>query len=388
MRRPSLRGLVGSLLLLAVALAPRPADLAWAQSATPAAYERRDRLTPEKREELYRELRSQAAVLEAQSNVVKTVAKLIGPTVVHIEADQAARRSARIGPAFPAEEAGAGVIVQLDKRFYVLTNRHVIDGFSPASIRIRLADGREIHPLQIWVDPDTDIGAMSITASDLVAAPIGDSDKMEVGDFVLAVGSPFGLKRSVTFGIISAKGRRDLLLGNSGDSSIRLQDFLQTDAAINPGNSGGPLINLRGEVIGINTAIASNSGGSEGVGFAIPINMYMLVARQLISQGKASRAYLGVTLDQSFGQDAATELGLTRAIGAHVIAVAEQSPAATAHLQKDDVILQFNNTPVDDDVHLVNLVNLAAVGSDASLLVFRNRKTETVRVRLASRTAD
>ena len=131
-----------------------------------------------------------------------------------------------------------------------------------------------------------------------MAAPLGNSDALEIGDFVLAVGSPFGLSHSVTYGIISAKGRRDLKLGEQG-TTILFQDFLQTDAAINPGNSGGPLVNLRGEVIGINTAIASNSGGNEGIGFAIPINMFMVVARQLIEQGVVTRAFMGVNLDRA-----------------------------------------------------------------------------------------
>lgn len=357
----------------------------FAQTAIPAVLERRGNLSTEKRQELYQQLRSQASVLEAQANVVKTVAKLVGPTVVHIEADVAGRRATSLGQAYPVEEAGSGVIVQLDNRYYVLTNRHVIDNSNTANIRVRLADGRQLHPLQVWVDPDTDIGAMSLSAPDLQAAPIGDSDKMEIGDFVLAVGSPFGLRQSVTFGIISAKGRHDLNLGSAGDTAIRLQDFLQTDAAINPGNSGGPLINLRGEVIGINTAIASNSGGSEGVGFAIPINMYMTVARQLVARGKVSHAYLGVTLDQNFGPAVAAELGLPRAIGARVIGLAKDSPALQAQIQNDDVILQFNNTPVEDDAHLVNLVNLTEVGTDVSLMVYRNRQTHVVHVRLGDR---
>src|SRR6185503_4020578 len=150
---------------------------------------------------------------------------------------------------------------------------------------------------------------MSVAAPGLVPARLGDSGKLEIGDFVLAVGSPFGLSHSVTYGIISAMGRRDLELGDDG---VPYQDFLQTDAAINPGNSGGPLLNLRGEVIGINTAIASNSGGNEGIGFTIPINMTMYVARQLIDRGSVAHAYLGVRLDMNFGPEAAAKLGLSR----------------------------------------------------------------------------
>ena len=153
---------------------------------------------------------------------------------------------------------------------------------------------------------------LAVSAPDLTAAPVGDSDRMQIGDFVLAVGSPFGLSHSVTFGIISAKGRRKLALGDA--NTIRFQDFLQTDAAINPGNSGGPLVNLHGEVIGINTAIASDTGVNEGVGFSIPANMFMAVARQLIATGTVTRAFLGVNLDWKFGPAMAAELGLPRPV--------------------------------------------------------------------------
>ena len=167
------------------------------------------------------------------------------------------------------------------------------------------------------------MAVLAVAAPDLIAAPLGDSDRMEIGDFVLAVGSPFGLSHSVTFGIISAKGRRDLHLGEAKD---HFQDFLQTDAAINPGNSGGPLVNLHGEVIGINTAIASNSGGNEGIGFAIPVNMFMIVGRQLIETGKVRRAHPGRDARRKFGPAMATELGLPRPVGAHVTASCPTRP--------------------------------------------------------------
>ena len=354
-----------------------------AQSVTPAALGRAGILPPEKREELYRQLRSEAEILKTQTNVVKTVAKLVGPTVVHIEADVAPRVAPQFGSSRQRiEEAGSGVIVEVGANLYILTNRHVIDGAEASGIRITLADGRQIRPQRTLVDPETDTGVLVVSAPDLVAAPVGDSDEMEIGDFVLAVGSPFGLSHSVTYGIISAKGRRDLELGDSG---VRLRDFLQTDAAINPGNSGGPLINLRGEVIGINTAIASNSGGSEGIGFSIPINMFMAVAKQLIDQGKVTRAFLGVTLDRDFGPAMAAELGLPRPLGARIIDLTENSPAATADLRRGDVILQFNSISVEDDAHLVNLVNLTEVGKEVSLLVFRERQTKVVKVRVGNR---
>ena len=379
--------------LLAIGLAPilfgelvGPRPLV-AQSAIQAALERRGPTSPDARAELYRQLEAQARVLEAQAAVVKTVARLIGPTVVHIEADVSNRTVLQHGGGRRVEEAGSGVVVQwqdLSKRYFVLTNRHVINGASPEGIKINLADERQIHPVKIWEDPETDIAVMEIAATGLVPARVGDSSRMTIGDFVLAVGSPFGLSHSVTYGIISAKGRRDLELGSSG---VRLQDFLQTDAAINPGNSGGPLVNLRGEVIGINTAIASNSGGSEGIGFAIPVNMFMLVARQLVERGQVSRAFMGVTLDSTFGPAMAAEVGLPRPIGARVTKVTPDSPAAAARLQVGDVILQFNDVLVEDDGHLVNMVNLTEIGKEVSLVVFRNRQSMPLKVKVGDRSS-
>jgi serine protease Do len=160
---------------------------------------------------------------------------------------------------------------------------------------------------------------------------------------------------------------------------------MQTDAAINPGNSGGPLVNLRGEVIGINTAIASNSGGNEGIGFAIPIDMFMTIARQLVESGKVTRAFLGVNLNSKFGPSMATELGLSRPVGAHITSITPRSPAEAAKLQLGDVILEFNRTPVEDDAHLVNLVSLTELGKTVPLLIFRDRKPLTVTVEVGDR---
>ncbi len=358
-----------------------PSGTAMAQVAIPTAIERLAATSPQARADLYRQLHSQAEFLQRQSAVLKTVAKLVGPTVVHIEAD-VPKTALQFGHVRQVEEAGGGVIVEIENHYYVLTNRHVINGAAEAAIRIHLQDGRVLHPLRIWDDAETNVAAMSVAAADLVASPVGDSDQMEIGDFVLAVGSPFGLSHSVTFGIISAKGRRDLELGNSG---VKLQDFLQTDAAINPGNSGGPLINLNGEIVGINTAIASIHGGFEGVGFSIPINMFMVVAKQLIHNGKVTRAFLGVTLDATFGAAMAAEVGLPRPMGARVTDITPNSPATTAGLQRGDVILEFNGKLVEDDNHLVNLVNLTEIGKEVSLLVWRQRRAILVKTAVADR---
>jgi serine protease Do len=361
------------------------AATAHAQSspALPTALERPADARPETRAELRRQLDHHAEVLQAQSAAVKIVAKLMGPSVVHIEADiPSSETDPQYGRAKRVEESGSGVIIEWKDKYYALTNRHVVRDAAPAAVRVRLADGRLIHPSKILQDYDTDVAVLAIAASDLIPAAIGSSGRLEIGDFVLAVGSPFGLTNSVTFGIISGKGRRDLRLN---DATVKFQDFLQTDAAINPGNSGGPLVNLRGELIGINTAIASTTGRNEGIGFAIPIDMFMNVGRQLIDSGKVTRAFLGVNLNARFGPAMAAELGLPRPIGAHVTSVMPRSPAVAANLQAGDVILEFNHTPIEDDGHLVNLVSLTPVGKTVPLLVFRDRKPFTVTVEVGDR---
>jgi serine protease Do len=319
------------------------------------------------REQQFESLAREVDQYQRQANILKTVIKLVSPSVVHIDAEriEALGRSRR----GLIEEAGSGVIVEMAGKTYVLTNRHVIKNHNKQDIKIRLYDNHEMHPQQIWSDPDTDIALMLVTGDDLVPARIGNSDHLEIGDAVIAMGSPFGLSRSVTSGIISAKGRRDLKLGEQG---VRLQDFLQTDAAINPGNSGGPLINMRGEVVGMNTAIVSNSGGFEGIGFSIPINMVMVVARHLVEKGVVVRAFLGVTYDKEFDAAMAAQLGLPRPYGARIEGLTEGGPAEAASLRVDDVILKFNGIPVDDGDHLVNIVSMTEVGKSVPVVVWRN----------------
>lgn len=335
-----------------------------------------DSLRPEGRSALFAALAADVEALEKQGNLLKRVVRYVKPAVVHIEASRvdAERKT--------SEEAGSGTIIDLHGKHYVLTNRHVIKASSPNRIKIRLADGRLIYPTKVWTDRGTDIAVMAVSADDLVPANIGDSDTLEIGDFVLAVGSPFGLSHSVTYGIISAKGRRDLELGDDG---VRFQDFLQTDAAINPGNSGGPLLNLRGEVIGMNTAIASSSGGNEGIGFTIPINMAMSVATQLIERGAVVRAFLGVHLDSKFSPEAAVKLGLPRMQGARVSGITSGSPAELASIRVGDVILQFEGQRIEDDGHLVNLVSNTPVEKEVSLTIYREGKALPMRVKVGDR---
>jgi serine protease Do len=354
-----------------------------AQTALPAALEQAGNLTDKQRDELKAELHRHATVIEAQSAVLKTVSKLIGPTVVFIEAEREIH-PANVRPQ-KVVELGSGVIIKWKDQFYVLTNRHVIRNANSDAIKINLADGRRIYPEKVWGDAEFDVGVLAISAPNLVPAELGDSDNLDIGDFVLAVGSPFGLTHSVTYGIISGKGRRNLKLGQNDSGKDMIQDFLQTDASINPGNSGGPLVNLRGEVIGINTCIASNSDSNEGIGFAIPANLFMFVAKQLIENGKVTRAYIGVKLTSNFGPNSAAEIGLPRPMGAHVNAITPQSPAAEAKLQPGDVILEFNHIPIEDHLHLINVVSVTPFGKPVPMLVYRNRETITLYIEVSDR---
>jgi len=358
------------LLLIATAL--------WSAGAIAEETENEVTAPSKARRQLFEALAADVEVLERQGSILKRVVRYVKPTVVHIEAAhvEGERRPADV------EEAGSGVIVDIGSRHYILTNRHVIKDSVPNRIKIRLADGRLLYPTKVWSDRGTDIAVMAVSAQNLVAANVGDSDKLEIGDFVLAVGSPFGLSHSVTYGIISAKGRRDLELG---DDSVRFQNFLQTDAAINPGNSGGPLLNLRGEVIGLNTAIASSSGGNEGIGFTIPINMVMTVAQQLIERGAVVRAFLGVHLDSKFSPEAASRLGLPRVEGARVSGVTAGSPAEAAQIRVGDVILQFDGQRIEDDGHLVNLVSSTPIEKEVSVTIFREGRPLAMRVKVGDR---
>lgn len=338
------------------------------------------RLSSAEREKLYEQVSRDAEALERQGAQLRRLTQLLRPTVVHIDAKKPALRP-KNGKA-SEDEAGSGVITQVSGRTVVITNRHVVSRAELDNITIRLDGGREIRPIRLWSDPMTDIAAMEIDGDDVETARLAGGDSLQIGDTVLAIGSPFGLSHSVTLGIVSAKGRRDLELG---EGNVKFQDFIQTDAAINPGNSGGPLVNLRGEVVGLNTAIASNSGGSEGIGFAIPISMVMFVTKQLVETGTVSRAYLGVTLDKVFTQKAANRLGMVRAVGAHVSGVTTGSPADIAGVQADDVILEVDGAAIEDDDHLVSLVSVTPTNSTVTLTVFRKGERISLRMPVASR---
>jgi len=321
------------------------------------------------RERLYNELAEEFAAFNRLGNLVRRVSTLVKPSVIHIEAHKTEERG---GTRESYDEAGSGVVLQLpNNEYWVLTNRHVVDGAKPHEILLRSSNGNEFYPEKVLADASTDVAVMKINQPSIPAARLGDSTNVGIGDFVIAIGSPFGLSHSVTFGILSAKGRRDLSLGAQ---KIDLQDFFQTDAAINPGNSGGPLLNLLGEVIGLNTAIASSSGGSEGIGFAIPINMAMQVAEQLVQNGRLRRGYLGVTLDPNFSIADLATAGYGTMSGALVKEVREGSPAADARLRSGDIIVLFNGDNVENDDHLVTQVGLTKVGDSIPMIILRDGK--------------
>lgn len=356
--------LTATCLLLVFALLAAAAPNALAQ-ATAEATLTASSATASDREREYAALARDVEALEREFGLIKRVVKLVTPAVVHIEASLLPRYRGMMD----VEEAGSGVIVEFGGKHYVLTNRHVIRHSSKELIKIHLTDGRVLQPEQIWEDRETDVAVLAVSAPDIVAVRIGDSDALEIGDFVLAVGSPFGLSQSVTRGIVSAKGRHNLDLGNG---ELRWQNFIQTDAAINPGNSGGPLVNLRGEVVGLNTAIASASGGNEGIGFSIPVNIVERTARQLVESNRVQRGFLGVNLDGRFDEKQARALGLERQVGTRITVVQPQSPAERAALQVNDVILEYNGVRVEQDTHLIGLVKLTEIGERVPIVVYRD----------------
>ncbi len=261
---------------------------------------------------------------------------------------------------------GSGVII--DPSGIILTNNHVVEG--GGKIMVRLTDGREFEASGVKTDPRTDLAIVRIkNAGDLTAAALGNSDELEVGDWVLALGDPFGLEGTVTAGIISAKERS---MGITARGSL-----LQTDAAINPGNSGGPLVNLDGEVVGINTAISTESGGNEGVGFAVPVNIARWVADQLIHHGSVRRAYLGVLI-QPVTQPLAEQFGLKNRHGAIVAEILPDGPASKAGVHTGDVILEFAGHEVKSPGELQGLVEEAPIGQRESLVVLRDGKRVTL----------
>jgi len=340
--------------------------------------------------------RSVGATLEALDlrTAVSQVAEQNIPSVVHIEVTQ---RQEMVNPMLPFENdpffryffgnprmpkrfkrelKGLGTGMIIDAEGYILTNNHVVGGAS--EIHVLLANGEQYPAELIGTDPKTDLAVIKVTTKEtLPHVAFGNSDNVKVGEWVVAIGHPRGLDQTVTQGIISAKHRQ----GITDPSSY--QDFLQTDAAINPGNSGGPLLNLQGDVIGVNAAIVSRSGGFEGIGFAIPSNMALHVAKQLISQGKVMRGWLGVSL-QELTPDLGRSFGLESPGGALIADVVKGGPADKAGLERGDIVVAFEHKDILHASDLRNRVANAPIGKRAKVTVFRRGERQDLTVQIGN----
>lgn len=279
----------------------------------------------------------------------------------------------------PEEALGSGIIVNPEG--YIITNNHVVRGADPNGIKVTLLDRRTFQAKLIGRDPTTDVAVIKIDGKNLPYVSLGNSDSVHVGEWVVAIGNPFGLDYTVTQGIVSALGRNINIIR----SKYGIEDFIQTDAVINPGNSGGPLVDLRGRVIGINTAIATNTGSYEGYGFAIPIDLAKRVAEDIIRHGKVLRPYIGVSIS-NIDQTMARALGLKEAEGVMVQSVVSNSPAQKAGIKAGDVILKFDGTKVLHPNQLQALVASKSPGEKATVEIFRDGKTVTKTVTLEERT--
>jgi serine protease Do len=310
---------------------------------------------------------------------LRDVATLVTSNVVYIETELPVRRQElpddgnhnfddslldRFVPRRRASTIGSGVLVTSDG--YIITNNHVIAGSDNRNITVTLNDKRSFDASVIGRDPSTDLAVIKIDGTDLPHAVIGNSDEVQVGDWVVAVGNPFRLRSTVTAGIVSALGRNVDIIADQ----MRIESFIQTDAAINRGNSGGALVNQYGELIGINTAIATENGSYQGYGFAIPINMAFKISRDLIEFGQVSRAFLGVQIS-SVGMNRARQLGIYPIQGVEIVGVVRNGAAFAGGLRVSDVILSVDGVSVNEANELQERIALRRPGEDVSLLVWR-----------------
>lgn len=268
---------------------------------------------------------------------------------------------------FKEQSMGSGVIVSTDG--YIVTNNHVVEQSS--DIKVTLFDKQTLKAKIIGSDPKTDIAIIKIDTKNLPITPFGNSENLQVGEFVLAIGNPFGLNNTVTMGIISAVGRADVGIAE-------YEDFIQTDAAINPGNSGGPLVNIKGEIVGINTAIFSKTGGYQGIGFAVPSNMVKAIMEQLLKNGKVTRGWMGVTI-QDIKPDIAQKFGIKSTKGVLIIDVIKNSPAQKAGFIRGDIVLEFGGKTVIDGGSFRNMVSQTKIGSTVYVKIWRKGKEMTLR---------
>jgi len=329
-------------------------------------------------------------VLQRLDEEYTKVTAAVVPSVVSITTTRTVTRRMPIDPLelffgrrFPDQNQGqqkvtslgSGVIVS--KEGHIVTNYHVLNGTN--DVTVQLSDGREAKARIVGTDAQIDLAVLKVDLPNLIPLSLGDSDKVKVGQIVMAIGNPFGLEESVSQGIISAKDRRAM-----NDSQV---EFFQTDTAINPGNSGGPLVNIRGEVIGINSAIYSQSGGNQGIGFAIPSNVVKAAMRSIISKGRVIRGYLGVAI-QAVTKEIAEQFKLDSVRGAIVTDVTPGSPAEKAGIIRGDVIRKVNDYDVKDTISLVNRIAEADVGSSLKIDLVRDGELKSVTAQVAEQPAD
>jgi len=281
-------------------------------------------------------------------------------------------------PQQPPQAGGLGSGVIIDREGHILTNNHVVA--NSEEVTVRLSDKRSFKADVVGTDPRTDLAVIKIEADNLVPARLGDSDLLSIGEWVVAVGAPFGLENTITAGIVSAKGR-SIMGGNA------YEDFIQTDAAINPGNSGGPLVNLKGEVVGINTAIVSRTGGYMGIGFAIPVSMAANVFESLIETGRVVRGWLGVGI-QNLNQELASSFGYENTTGALIGHIDPNGPAAKSKLSQGDIVISVNGVEIEDVSQLRNMIAAMRPDAEVTLRVIREGKARDVTVRLGELPSD
>ena len=325
-----------------------------------------------------------ATVLPEINDIVPNIVDKVSPAIVNVNISKTMTIMSPFAPfapffneqpdqfqrQVPQKGLGTGFIFRADG--YIITNNHVVEGAD--EIKVTLLDGREFTGKVVGADPLTDVAVVKVDAENLPTITIGDSDKSRVGEFVVAIGNPYGLSHTVTMGVLSAKGRPV----PTGDTGQEYENFLQTDAAINPGNSGGPLLNLDGEVIGINTAILPFA---QGVGFAIPINLANSILDQLISKGRVIRAWLGVYI-QNINLEIGKQFGYDGTKGALIADVIENGPAAKGGIQRGDIILSVDGKEVADTKNLQNTIRSLNPGDQVKIEVWRNGDKKTVEVQL------
>ncbi|MCY3868286.1 MAG: Do family serine endopeptidase [Gemmatimonadetes bacterium] len=355
------------------------------------AYTGEAALTPEEKQAI--------AQVRAYNTAFKAIAREITPSVVTINVTLSAedmprrrnfpfpfdfeerpnrRPDRRPQPMPDPQTTGSGIVITTDG--YILTNHHVAGNAD--KLTVTFSDNREYDAELVGSDPRTDIAVIKIDATGLKPATIGTSDAVEIGEWVLAVGAPLNLKSTVTAGIVSAVGRDINIISNQGGLSI--EDFIQTDAAINPGNSGGALVNLNGEVIGVNTAIATSNRSFIGYGFAVPIDLAKKVMDDIVAHGKVKRGYIGIGLG-SVDAGTAEAFGLDRPQGVLITEVRSNTPAAKAKLKEGDIVLSVNGQPVNRPNHLQSLVARKHPGDTVTLAIRRNTENLTIRVTLSER---